>query len=243
MFRAQTVERACDEGYFELAALMIKNGTNVHIRNKDGKTSLHHACRIGNEKVADLLIKNGIDVDARDNDGRTALHEMRYYFELPWIGLLLDNGVSINAQDKNGMTFLHYLCDMCGCRTSEAIELLMLNCANPNIPEYEFGKTPFFMACECCPLEQVELMLKYGAHIDTQDNNGDTPLHVSIKNRELNTAKWLMVNGADLNIKNKAGRSPMFPVYDDDDYDEILDLMMSLVEKKLSARRQDSTPL
>lgn len=68
----------------------------------------------------------------------------------------------------------------------------------------EFGKT--FLHYEE-DIKKIKLALKHGADINIQDDeNGDTPLMRSISEKPL-LFKFLLDNGSDIEIKNKAGRN------------------------------------
>ena len=50
--------------------------------------------------------------------------------------------------------------------------------------------------------------LKYGADINSQDNNKWTPLHFASKEGHKQVVEFLLKQGADLNIKDKHGKTP-----------------------------------
>ena len=64
---------AADMGMFEVAADLIKEGTDVNEKDHNGRTSLHRASRSGHPAVVQALLKAGADIEAKDEDGRTAL--------------------------------------------------------------------------------------------------------------------------------------------------------------------------
>lgn len=53
--------------------LLIKNGLEIHARDKDGYTPLMVAAQTGHTAVVQLLFEKGADVNAKTSDGRTAL--------------------------------------------------------------------------------------------------------------------------------------------------------------------------
>ena len=46
-------------------------GSDVHLRDKAGRTALHYACIDGNARVASVLIQHGADADAEDDQQRS----------------------------------------------------------------------------------------------------------------------------------------------------------------------------
>ena len=52
-------------------------------------------------------------------------------------------------------------------------------------------------------------MLKNGAQVNVQDENGQTPLHDSAFSCHEDMVKLLVENGADIKTKNNEGKNPM----------------------------------
>jgi ankyrin repeat protein len=55
--------------------------------------------------------------------------------------------------------------------------------------------------------EIPDLLIKYGANVNNQDNNGDTLLHRAAWNSNVNLIKWLLARGADATILNVRGET------------------------------------
>ncbi len=58
----------------------------------------------------------------------------------------------------------------------------------------------------------MPLLIKFGALIDIEDSNGDTPLHLAARGTEFNgldTLEFLIKKGAKLNCMNKGGLTPL----------------------------------
>lgn len=57
----------------KMVELVLKNGFNVNVTDKYGKSALHYAAFINAESsCADILIKYGMKVNLADNDGKKA---------------------------------------------------------------------------------------------------------------------------------------------------------------------------
>ena len=59
-------------GQPEMVTLLLDQGADVNLRNRDGGTPLHEAAFLGRHDVFDLLIQNGADQDAKNRRGQLA---------------------------------------------------------------------------------------------------------------------------------------------------------------------------
>jgi len=54
--------------------LLVRNGAELDIKDKDGKTPLHYASELGQDDTLEILINHKANPDIQDNKGRTPLH-------------------------------------------------------------------------------------------------------------------------------------------------------------------------
>lgn len=57
-------------------------------------------------------------------------------------------------------------------------------------------------------IEEVKLLLNYGANVNTQDKNRNTPLHSAVQSGHTEIVKLLLKKGANPLLKNKYGKTP-----------------------------------
>lgn len=57
--------------------------------------------------------------------------------------------------------------------------------------------------------ERVEALIKLGADVNTQDTNGQTPLHIAVENKALEVIALLIRHGARLDMKDNQGKEPL----------------------------------
>ena len=117
--------------------------------------------------------------------------------------------VDVNMVDTDGNSLL---CNACKNRDSEFIKVLLKNGADANKKNKE-GLTPLilYILSDAVDRTPIEALIKYGAKINEQDNDGNTALHYAcMHDCPTSIIKCLIENGADKNIKNNVGKEPMY---------------------------------
>ena len=56
----------------------------------------------------------------------------------------------------------------------------------------------------------LKILIKYGANINCQNDDLDTPLHLACKLNSISNVVFLLKNGCSFNIKNKLGHLPIY---------------------------------
>ncbi|KAJ5934406.1 hypothetical protein N7466_003953 [Penicillium verhagenii] len=186
--------------------------------NARGYTALHALCTnsVYGEQASSqatecvkALVQAGADVHAKDPRGLTALH-YAYKSSIAWMEPLLDAGADPAAEDHNGETALHFS----SVRGNEALSLL-LKCGKVDInkPRAQDGMTP--LLCRLADMlsedhKTIEL-LAYRPNLNATDWKGDGPLHLAMRRSSVNheLIDKLLAAGADPNLKNAAGNTPL----------------------------------
>ena len=100
----------------------------------------------------------------------------------------------------------------------DIVQLLLEFGAKPNLLKDNYDYDPLHYAC-CCiwpnseaQLKCVQLLVKYGADVNSKDFNGQTPLQMvlpcgHISKNSLPLANFLLENGADINAQDLVGRT------------------------------------
>eukprot|EP01080_Neovahlkampfia_damariscottae_P000843 gene843-9092_t len=168
---------------------------------------LHLACNSESFKFIKFLLENGSKkyINAVDNDGWTPLFFASIIGNPLIIKLLIDNGADINRIDLAKRTPLHM---MAKSGKSDAI-LFLLSQKGLNVnPQTTFGYTPLFLGVKSSEVVKA-LLTSNDIDIDLPDHKGHTPLQFAIQKNEIDSIKYLVNAGANLNSKDSNGFTPL----------------------------------
>jgi ankyrin repeat protein len=138
------VNWAARAGQGEIVALLLENGADLEMKDKDNKTPLLCAAWDGHMPVMKLLQAKGADIHARDNQGWTPLMRAAWKGRADIVKFLWESGASIDATSNTGLTPLMLAANM--GRTNTVIFLLEKG-ADAEAAD-SAGKTALMMARE-----------------------------------------------------------------------------------------------
>jgi ankyrin repeat protein len=114
-----------------LFKLLLRHKANVTLRDRDGRTALHHATDSNIDKTwwVSGLLNAGADPSAADRAGKTPLHVLaeRSTERPAMVKLLIAAGAKVNVKDKARKTPLHYAREM---EQRKTVRLLLAAGAN-----------------------------------------------------------------------------------------------------------------
>ncbi len=155
------------------------------------------------------------NLNTRDSSGRTLLHRAVISRSLKDVEKYLSMGSAVDVQDEENNTPLHHAANR---GFKEIIHLLLKNGADPNAKD-KSGRTPLHMSIRF-PKVMKEILNAYPVilniypAISSQDDNGDTPLHLALSSSTLDerpkgtTIERLILAGANVNALNAAQITP-----------------------------------
>lgn len=158
-------------------------------------------------RVVYRLLIEGADINEKNDNynGLTSLHIAVRLKYLNIAKMLLENGADANAVDNSGSTSLHDAASFLG--TEKIVKLLLNHGANVDTKNNS-GFTPVMHAVFEDNVKVLEMLIAVGANVDA--GNDYTPLHVAAsQSKNLKTLKLLIDAGADLEVKDKNGKTPL----------------------------------
>ena len=128
-----------------------------------------------------------------------------FHGKLQFVKCLRQYNASYEIRDNSGMTALHYAVDGGHCDT---IEYMIMDGADPNVIETRNGWTPLLRAATLnAKADVVNVLIKYGAHLNVEDFNNRTALMIATINGNIEFVKAMVNSGADIYILTEDGRS------------------------------------
>eukprot|EP01080_Neovahlkampfia_damariscottae_P005361 gene5361-9169_t len=220
-------------------------GFDINQKNNTGQTLLHLFSMYRPEKVQ-FLLKMGADPNIRDDNGYTPIFLcilMRSTLALTD----LVQGSNLTLKNNFGQNIVH-LCLL----TENFQELQELQNKKPNTIKNIFdstdllsGRTPLHYAVILKLDHFLSFLSMLDANLDVQDKNGDTAIHLSIKNDQISSSKILMMglNSANLEIKNKDKNTPKVLMKNKQEYKVLLKEMASgRKDKRSGSANRSLTP-
>ena len=202
--------------HIALIELFLEKGVDIDIRDSRGLTVLHNACNNDSDndiEFIEYLIDKGADVNLPNSEGETPLIIAINNGNLELVKLLLDKGADVNLPNSEGETPLHLAINN---GNLELVELLLDKGADVNIPNSK-GRTPLLIAAKKGYNKIVQLLIKkVYADVNASYKDGNTLLHIAAMNNHIELVFKLIEKGANMNIKNKKGKTPlqyMDPIY------------------------------
>ncbi len=204
----------------EIVEQLMTAGADANGRNSDGKTPLHGAGARQSTRIAEMLLLQGAQVNSRDSVGRTPLHDATWSEDSPLaldvcvapqhtalydssdiLRLLTENGADVDAPDQDGLTALHLAAEN---RPPEVLAALLGSGADANSVD-SLGRTPLHLAVLVFSLSHWGAGDAPVADIGASFADVDAALDA----RSVRAAQLLLASGADPEVRNQKGRTPL----------------------------------
>jgi ankyrin repeat protein len=227
----------------------------VNELDEDGRPPIVAAAYNDDHDLIQALLRAGADIDAKSQSGRSALFTAVVYGQTDTARILISSGADLSEKDETLLAAVAFRSPL------ESIRLLLQSGANPNYvkhpPRAISGQpplTPLQQAAAFGTLEAVKLLVENGADIAITPH----ALVSAVFRGRIETAQYLISQGADPNVLDPEGNSLLFVALDTptamlrypetldvDPWDHQLRLIQVLIENgaDLNLRNRDGETL
>lgn len=214
----------------DMADRLIKAGANVKAANRYGITPLYLACVNGSAPMIAKLLNAGADPNSTTTEGETALMTAARSGSAEAVDVLIQHGADVNAKEEwRQQTPLMWASAECHPQVAQE---LIAHGADVNAKQVEWhwerqvtkeprekwmplgGLTPLHFAARQGCLAGVDVLVKAGAQMNVVNPDGFSPLLLAIINAHYDVAAYLVDHGADANVADETGRTPLYAAVD-----------------------------
>ncbi|KAK7428028.1 hypothetical protein QQZ08_005459 [Neonectria magnoliae] len=200
------LDLAVQKNDFSVVWLLCENGARADTANEKGITALHHALWLGHLDMVRFFLDTGINVDLKDHNGFAALHHAVARGHQGIVELLISRGANVNMQDGMGLTALGATVLT---KNLPIMDVLLDHGASCDIRNNE-GKTALHEAATRGFNEGVRRLVNKTTKLDLKDSKGGfAALYYAIWQGDKDTVGLLLKAGADMDVQDNAGRTPL----------------------------------
>ncbi|CAB0033105.1 unnamed protein product, partial [Trichogramma brassicae] len=209
----------------------------IDARDRLGNTPLHWA--VGKHKnVTKSLLKRGANPNSANNEGFTPLHLMsQRVWSVDFVEMFfnindeLNQQIQVDDRDMLGQTPLQFA--LCWGNKKTA-EILLRRGADPNLAN-NGGMTSMHIISKQMDRDDLAQMLfeiydelNQQVQIDVWDKKGRTPLQLALQVGRQKTAEILLKRGANANLANEDGLTPLHSICQTHFYDSLTQIFFDI---------------
>ena len=184
-------------GNLELVQAELGKGVDINFKDSEyGGTPLHFAAYGGALNVVKFLLANEAEVDVGNNQGWTALFYASDEGHLHVVEFLIDNNASVKWRDNDLRRAYNF------AEEHKEVQSLLLDNIEDSI----------FKAAELGDINSIKGYIEQGVNLNERQGSeyGFTPLHFAVHSNRVETVEFLIGKGANVNIVDWWGRTPLF---------------------------------
>src|SRR5215831_3451609 len=217
---------------YELLEALIAKKANVNVRNEFGSTPIAEAAELADARMVKMLLDGGANPEGANQDGQTALMLAIKTGDVALADMLIKAGANVNTVEKFHKQTPLMWAIAAQKNAAEMVKLLLSKGADvkpralytdwpsqiTSEPRAQYrpvgGLTALLYAARDGCYDCVDALLKVGADVNMPTPEGVTPLMLALDNDHNDVAKLLLDRGANLQLWDWWGRTPLYIVID-----------------------------
>eukprot|EP00123_Amoebidium_parasiticum_P010521 comp20160_c0_seq1/m.24950 comp20160_c0_seq1/g.24950 ORF comp20160_c0_seq1/g.24950 comp20160_c0_seq1/m.24950 type:complete len:969 (-) comp20160_c0_seq1:35-2941(-) len=175
----------------------------LHVKPLDDVGDILYAARFGDVEQLKWFVLRGADLSKADLDRRTPLHVAAAEGRVGAVEFLIEQKVDVNAVDRWGNTPLEEAINNGHFETAQLIR------EHGGTAKHELGDR----MCEYASkgdLENIKLLVQAGTNVNSKSTRSKhTALHMAAAEGHIDVVKFLLSHGAEVNIVDRWGHTPL----------------------------------
>lgn len=235
-------------GGIQCLQFLLDSGADIDMQGSSDGTALYNAIGYNWSDWVKLLLERNANVNAVGGEFYTPLQRACIRGAVPqilhWVETLLERGADPNIRGGEHGTALQAACRHGTAGMIAVVQLLIDHGADVNIRGGLYGSA-FNAAASSMSSEAVQIMkllVDNGAEIDQQgDGNLGAALHIACNKGSIETVRWLLDNGADVNAESGRFATPLQAAVAGEPCEreqEVLDIVELLIERGARVNQQ-----
>ncbi|MBP5358641.1 MAG: ankyrin repeat domain-containing protein [Treponema sp.] len=226
-------------------------GKSYYVNQYQNPSRLDYNIRLlaeNDSEIREAIEKKYIDVNFKYDEGRTLLFRLTIKYlsnPEPFIKLadfLIKNGADLNIPDDEGYTPFLFAVEHIRDANPKIIEFLLDNGADVKVQNDDHETVLYFLCNTDKPnLDLIRKVIKKGAPLNIPGYSF-TPLTAALYHEQVELARLLVENGADVNLKDSDNRYPLNLACKAGNYN-LVEFMISKGAKVNGSGKEGYTPL
>jgi ankyrin repeat protein len=194
------------QSHQDALTLLLRHGADPNLRDEHGEAPLHILISLNRDPaVTEVLLTAGAEVNVRNIQGQTPLYLAVQENRINNIALLLQYRADLFAADNTGITPLEL-----ALRENSTV-LPALITEETVLRSDSAGNTALHIGVKAeADMGILGLMLDKKALINARNKEGDTSLHLAVRQDAEDIGELLITRGADIFAPNFKGESPFY---------------------------------
>jgi ankyrin repeat protein len=195
--------------YFDLANDILLFGGDINFKKVDGTTMLHDVVNKGDMDALTFLLTKDPHLNIKDSLGEVPLFKAIKRDDVCAIKLLCQNSkLKLSVWNSFNQNIFHLAAKFNAIDTTRHLIKLLNGKTDEYVNQQDSLKkyTPLHFAVLHPKI--LEIMLEVPCDVNAKDQDGNTPLHLALKEKKEDVVKLLINKGSKLDIKNSQGETP-----------------------------------